>query len=60
VLLEAERSMSGAKVAEALQRVIDGEGAAPESITCDNGSDFYDPIDKRYLPRDGRWNYKLV
>ena len=40
VLLEAERSMSGAKVAEALQRVIDGEGAAPESITCDNGSEF--------------------
>jgi putative transposase len=40
VLLEAQRSMSGAKVAEALQRVIDGEGAAPESITCDNGSEF--------------------
>ncbi len=34
VLLEAERSMSGAKVAAALQRVIEGEGAAPESITC--------------------------
>jgi putative transposase len=40
VLLEADRSMSGAKVAEALQRVIEGEGAAPESITCDNGSEF--------------------
>lgn len=40
VLLEAERSMSGAKVAEALQRVIEGEGTAPESITCDNGSEF--------------------
>ena len=40
VLLEAERSMSGAKVVEALQRVIDGEAAAPESITCDNGSEF--------------------
>ena len=32
--------MSGAKVAEALERVIDGEGAVPESITCDNGSEF--------------------
>src|ERR1700722_1498087 len=40
VLLEAQRSMSGAKVAEALQRVTDGEGASPESITCDNGSEF--------------------
>jgi putative transposase len=40
VLLAADRSMSGAKVAEALQRVIEGEGAAPESITCDNGSEF--------------------
>ena len=38
VLLAAERSMSGAKVAEAL--AIDGEEAAPESITCDNGSEF--------------------
>ena len=40
VLLAADRSMSGAKVAEALQRVIEDEGAAPESITCDNGSEF--------------------
>ena len=40
VLLAADRSMSGAKVAEALQRVIEGEGAVPESITCDNGSEF--------------------
>jgi putative transposase len=40
VLLEADRSMSGAKVAEALERVIDGEGVVPESITCDNGSEF--------------------
>lgn len=27
-------------MAEALQRVTEGEGAAPESITCDNGSEF--------------------
>ena len=47
MLLEPE--LSETKVAEALQRVIDGECAAPESITCDNGSDFYDPIDKRAL-----------
>jgi putative transposase len=40
VLLEAGRSISGAQVAEALQRVIESEGAAPESITCDNGSEF--------------------
>jgi len=31
--------MSGSKVAEARQRVVDGEEAAPESITCD-GSEF--------------------
>jgi putative transposase len=30
VLLEAERSMSGGKVAEALQQVIDGEVQAPK------------------------------
>ena len=40
VSLEAERSLSGAKMAEALQRVIDREDGAPESITCDNGSEF--------------------
>jgi len=37
---EADRSMSGAKVGEALQRAIEESGAAPESITCDNGSEF--------------------
>lgn len=40
VTLEADRSMSGVKVVEALQRAVDQESAAPESITCDNGSEF--------------------
>jgi putative transposase len=40
VSLAADRSMSGVKVVEALQRAVDQESAAPESITCDNGSEF--------------------
>jgi putative transposase len=32
--------MSGAQVVEALNRVIVESGGAPESITCDNGSEF--------------------
>jgi len=38
--LVADRSMSGAQVVEALNRVIVESGGAPESITCDNGSEF--------------------
>jgi putative transposase len=53
VLLEAQRSMSGAKVAEALQRVIDGEGAAPESITCDNGSEFSGRVLEAWAMKQG-------
>jgi putative transposase len=53
VLLEAERSMSGAQVAEALQRVIDREGAGPESITCDNGSEFAGRILEAWAIKQG-------
>lgn len=38
--LTADRSMSGAKVVEALNGAIVESGGAPQSITCDNGSEF--------------------
>jgi len=38
--LAADRSMSGAKVVEVLNRAIIESGGAPQSITCDNGSEF--------------------
>jgi len=38
--LEADRSMSGMKVAQALQRAKLERGSLPESITVDNGSEF--------------------
>jgi putative transposase len=37
---EAKRSMSGAKVVEALNRATAEYGGKPESVTCDNGSEF--------------------
>lgn len=37
--LETDNSMSGARVARALERVIDQRGR-PESIRCDNGPEF--------------------
>jgi len=40
VALEADRSMTGRKVAEALERAGMERGALPESITVDNGSEF--------------------
>lgn len=40
VWLEADRSMSGAKVVAALTRAIAERGIAPRSITLDNGSEF--------------------
>jgi putative transposase len=40
VALVADRSMSGAKVVEALQQAGSESGGSPESITCDNGSEF--------------------
>jgi putative transposase len=40
ICLKADRSMSSAKVVEALSIAIDEYGAAPESITVDNGSEF--------------------
>jgi len=40
VRLEADRSMSGAKVVEALNRASQEYDGKPESITCDNGSEF--------------------
>jgi transposase InsO family protein len=40
VRLAADRSMSGAKVVEALNRACQEYGGRPESITCDNGSEF--------------------
>jgi putative transposase len=40
VWLEAERSMNGPKVVAALTRAIAERGAAPRSITLDNGSEF--------------------
>lgn len=39
VLLYADLSMSGAKVAEALEPVVRQRGK-PQSITCDNGTEF--------------------
>lgn len=38
--LEADRSMTGMKVAQALERARDERGTLPESITVDNGSEF--------------------
>ncbi len=40
VRLEADRFMSGGKVAEWLTLAMAERGAAPESITADNGSEF--------------------
>jgi putative transposase len=40
VCLEADRSMTGMKVAQALERVKDEGGGLPASITVDNGSEF--------------------
>ena len=40
VCLEADRSMTGMKVAQALERAKDERGLLPESITVDNGSEF--------------------
>jgi hypothetical protein len=40
VTLLADRRLSGAKVAEELIRVCMEQGTLPESITCDNGSEF--------------------
>jgi putative transposase len=38
--LEADRSMTGMKVAQALERARQERGSLPESITVDNGSEF--------------------
>jgi putative transposase len=38
--LEADRSMTGMKVAQALERAKQERGSLPESITVDNGSEF--------------------
>jgi putative transposase len=38
--LEADRSMTGKKVAEVLERAQQERGSLPESITVDNGSEF--------------------
>jgi putative transposase len=40
VALEADRSMTGKKVAEALERARQERSRLPESITVDNGSEF--------------------
>jgi putative transposase len=40
VALEADRSMTGKKVAEALENAKQERGGLPESITVDNGSEF--------------------
>jgi putative transposase len=40
VCLEADRSMTGAKVVAALSRASAERGGTPTSITCDNGSEF--------------------
>ena len=40
VALEADRSMMGRKVAEALENAKQERGSLPESITVDNGSEF--------------------
>ena len=40
VCLEANRAMTGMKVAQALQRAKVERGSLPSSITVDNGSEF--------------------
>jgi putative transposase len=40
VKLEADRSMTGMKVVEALERAQQERGSLPKSITVDNGSEF--------------------
>lgn len=40
VWLEADRQMTGMKVAQALERVKEERGALPASITVDNGTEF--------------------
>ena len=40
VCLQADRSMTSAKVVSALTRASEERGGTPASITCDNGSEF--------------------
>jgi putative transposase len=40
VCLEAERSMTGIRVAQALEAAKIARGSLPESVTVDNGSEF--------------------
>jgi len=40
VALEADRSMTGKKVTEALERADQETGRLPKTITVDNGSEF--------------------
>ena len=40
IALEADRSLHGSHVVAALKRAIEERGAAPRSITLDNGSEF--------------------
>ncbi len=40
VCLEADRAMTGMKVAQALERAKAERGGLPSSITVDNGSEF--------------------
>ncbi len=42
VRLGADRSMTGMKVAQALERARAERGSLPESMTVDNGSEFCD------------------
>ena len=52
ILLEADQSMTAAKVAAALDRAV-AERGAPESITVDNGSEFASSLMDRWAHQHG-------
>jgi hypothetical protein len=56
VWLEADRCMTGVKVATALSKAAAERDSLPASITCDNGSEFTPGA----LWKLGRWNAKYV
>ena len=58
VALEADRSMTGMKVAQVLDRVKPERDGLPESITVDNGSEFCSrarPSGRERIHREFQW-----
>jgi len=53
VRLEADRSMTGMKVVQALERAQQERGSLPKSITVDNGSEFCSRVMDAWAYRHG-------